>query len=67
MKYKEKESEGEEEENEGEREEEIRPKERASKSPKKGEDCFLILLYLGCIYEQKCDWVINILEEYQYL
>ncbi|XP_057387228.1 axonemal dynein light chain domain-containing protein 1 isoform X2 [Balaenoptera acutorostrata] len=35
MKYKEKESEGEEEENEGEREEEIRPIERASKSPKK--------------------------------
>ncbi|KAM9109551.1 axonemal dynein light chain domain-containing protein 1 isoform 6-T8 [Megaptera novaeangliae] len=67
MKYKEKESEGEEEENEGEREEEIRPIERASKSPKKGEDCFLILLYLGCIYEQKFDWVINILEEYQYL
>ncbi|XP_059944527.1 axonemal dynein light chain domain-containing protein 1 isoform X4 [Mesoplodon densirostris] len=72
MKYKEKESEGE-EENEGEREEEkdeeeeIRPVERASKSPKKGDDCFLILLYLGCIYEQKCDWVINILEEYQYL
>uniref|UniRef100_A0A8D1L846 Axonemal dynein light chain domain containing 1 n=1 Tax=Sus scrofa TaxID=9823 RepID=A0A8D1L846_PIG len=70
MKYKEKESEGEEEENEREEEkeeDEIRPGERASKSPKKGEDCFLILLYLDCIYEQKLDWVINILEKDQYL
>lgn len=52
-----KESEGEEEENEGEREEEkeeeeIRPLDRASKSPKKGEPiAFSFLLNLGRTYE----------------
>ena len=57
MKYKMKESEGEEEENEGEREEEkeeeeIRPLDRASKSPKKGEPiAFSFLLKLGRTYE----------------
>ena len=64
MKYKMKESEGEEEENEGEREEEkeeeeIRPLDRASKSPKKGEPiAFSFLLNLGRTYEWKLDWII---------
>lgn len=53
---------GEGEENEEEEEEEIRQGESSSKFLKKGEACFLILLYLGCIYERKLDWVRNTLE-----
>lgn len=77
MKFREKEPEEEEEEKGGERgeeeddkeeeEEETRPVESSSKSLKKGEACFLTVLYLGCIYEEKLDWVTNTLEEYQYV
>lgn len=73
MSSRKKECEGREEENEGEREdgeeeedndEEVRPVEHSPKSLKKGEACFLILLYLGYIYETKHVWVTNILEKY---
>lgn len=42
---------GEEKEDDEEKgeEEEIKPVEGSSKSPNKGENCFLIFLYLGCI------------------
>lgn len=74
MKFREKEPEEEEkgrergeEDDKEEEEEETRPVESSSKSLKEGEACFLTVLYLGCIYKEKLDWVTNILEEYQYV
>lgn len=55
---------GEDEEEEDNDDEEVRPVEHSPKSLKKGEACFLVLLYLGYIYETKHVWVTNTLEKY---